>query len=92
MSAAGMIVNQFLGFTVQPSGVSNAGGAIYHFVTATLDKERRQSCRVDCAYKAEVASGDSFPYPIIEQDVDPPVPHRRRWKWWRELKRAVFRS
>lgn len=92
MSAAGMIVNQFLGFTVQPSGVTNAGGAIYHFVTATLDKERRQSCKVDCAYKAEVASGDSFPYPIVEQDVNPSVPERRRRKWWQELMRAVLGS
>jgi len=68
MSAAGMIVNQFLSLVIQPSGVLNSGGTIYHFVTATLDKEPRQACKVDCAYQAEIAMGDLFPYSVVAPD------------------------
>lgn len=66
MSAAGMILNQFLGFIIQPAGVQNVGATIYHFVTATLDRDPRQSCKLDCPYRSEIAAGDQFPYPIIQ--------------------------
>jgi hypothetical protein len=86
MSAAGMIMNQFLALTIQPCGVTNAGGTIYHFVTATLDKEPRESCKADCPYRAEVASADAFPYLIIEPDKPSPASETPRSSWWRKLK------
>nr|NUR36457.1 ThiF family adenylyltransferase [Sphingomonas sp.] len=92
MSAAGMIVNQFLGLTIQPCGVTNAGATIYHFVTATLDKEPLQSCKVDCAYRAEIGTGDSFPYPVFEQHVCSPAPPAPQVGWWRKMVRAVLSS
>ena len=90
MSAAGMIVNQFISFVIQPVGVSNSGATIYHFVTATLDKDPRLYCKLDCAYQAEVASGENFPYPIVEPDPDPRTTKTQRVGWWRKLMRTVL--
>jgi molybdopterin/thiamine biosynthesis adenylyltransferase len=91
MSAAGLMVNQFLSFVVQPAGVVNSGGTIYHFVTASLDKEPRQSCKVDCAYRAEIATGDTFPYPVVEADPDAELiePEEQPLNWWRKLTRFL---
>lgn len=91
MSAAGMIVNQFLGFVIQPAGVSNSGGTIYHFVTATLDKDPRQACRLDCPYKAEIAAGDTFPYPIVEPEPELGTPEQQPARWWRKFLRWFSR-
>ena len=65
MNAAGLMVLQFLSLVVQPSGLSDVGPQIFHFVTGTLDKDGLSACKPTCPYCNYIAFGDQFPFPII---------------------------
>lgn len=65
MNAAGLMVLQFLSLVVQPSGISDTGAHMYHFVTGTLDKDKLDSCKPYCLFKDHIGSGDRFPYRLI---------------------------
>lgn len=64
MNAAGLIVMQFLSLVVQPSGISDTGAQIYHFVTGTLDKGNLDRCKPNCLFKDHISDGDKFPFPL----------------------------
>ena len=65
MNAAGLMVLQFLSLVVQPSGLSDTGAQLYHFVTGTIDKASLDGCRPTCLFKDHIGSGDRFPYSLI---------------------------
>lgn len=65
MNAAGLMVVQFLSLVVQPSGVSDPGAQLYHFVTGTLDKDKLERCKSDCLFKEHIGTGDRFPFSLI---------------------------
>jgi molybdopterin/thiamine biosynthesis adenylyltransferase len=65
MNAAGLMILQFLSLVIQPSGVSDTGAHLYHFVNGALDKDNLEHCKPHCLFKDEIGSGDSFPYSLI---------------------------
>lgn len=65
MNAAGLMMLQFLSLVVQPSGISDTGAHMYHFVTSTLDKNKLDSCKPYCLFKDHIGAGDRFPYRLI---------------------------
>lgn len=64
MSVASLEVLQFLYMVVSPAGLSDPGAQIYHFVTATLDQDSRESCNSNCLYPSYVALGDDAPITV----------------------------
>jgi hypothetical protein len=65
MNAAGLLILQFLSLVVQPADISDPGAQIYHFVTGTIDKDRKLGCNQHCLYKEFLGFGDAFPYKVI---------------------------
>lgn len=65
LNAAGQMLLQFLSLTVQPSGISNTGAHLYHFVPGTLDKDGLTNCKSTCLFKNHVDTGDGFPFPLV---------------------------
>lgn len=65
MNAAGLMVMQFLSLVVQPSGISDPGSQLYHFVAGTLDKDKLARCKPNCLFKDSIGSGDQFPFHLI---------------------------
>ncbi len=65
MNAAGLMVLQFLSLVVQPSGISDNGAQLYHFVNGALEADRRYLCKQNCLFKEHFGKGDHFPYPLI---------------------------
>ncbi|MEO8393347.1 MAG: ThiF family adenylyltransferase [Chloroflexota bacterium] len=57
-SVASFEVLQFLSLIVAPSGLSNPGAQMYHFVTASLDKDELEVCKPNCLYPPLIAKGD----------------------------------
>jgi molybdopterin-synthase adenylyltransferase len=58
MSVASLEVLQFLSMVVAPSGISNPGSQMYHFVTGTLDTTIC-GCDDGCPYPSFTARGDT---------------------------------
>ncbi|MCR9066752.1 MAG: ThiF family adenylyltransferase, partial [Cytophagales bacterium] len=56
---AAMEVLHSLSMIISPSGLSNLGEKIYHFVTGTIDTERMK-CQKNCFFPPIVAKGDSL--------------------------------
>jgi molybdopterin-synthase adenylyltransferase len=56
--AAAMEMLQALSMVVAPSGMSNPGAQLYHFVTGTLEAEEEWTCRETCIFPGLVAKGD----------------------------------
>lgn len=65
MNAAGLMILQFLSMVVQPSGISDPGAQLYHFVTGSVDKENLEGCKDTCNYRKFIGYGDHFPFPVI---------------------------
>ena len=65
MNTAGLMILQMLSLVVQPSGVSNPGASMFHFVTQTLDKSDLHSCKQGCLFESYACSGDQFPFQVI---------------------------
>lgn len=65
MNAAGLMLMQFLSLVVQPSGISDTGAQLYHFVTGTLDKDKRDRCKPNCLFEDHIGYADHFPFPLI---------------------------
>jgi hypothetical protein len=57
MAAASLEVLQLLSMVVAPSGLSNPGAQMYHFVTGTLDRDE-STCEPNCIYTSWIAQGD----------------------------------
>ena len=57
LSAASFEVLQFLAMLVAPSGLSNQGAQLYHFVSGNL-AVTRDGCGASCAFPGIIAKGD----------------------------------
>ena len=57
LSAASFEVLQFLAMVVAPSGLSNQGAQLYHFVSGNLGVNR-EGCGAACAFPGIIAKGD----------------------------------
>ncbi|MCB0264655.1 MAG: ThiF family adenylyltransferase [Calditrichaeota bacterium] len=55
---ASMEVLQMLSLVISPSGISNIGQQIYHFVPGILDNEHTKTCHRNCFFQAIVGQGD----------------------------------
>jgi molybdopterin/thiamine biosynthesis adenylyltransferase len=64
LSVASFEVLQFLSLIVAPSGLSNPGAQIYHFVTSTLDKDELEECKPNCLFPSYIAMGDAAPIKV----------------------------
>ncbi len=56
---ASMEVMQFLSLFVSPSGVSNVGQQMYHFVPGILDKYTKLNCGENCFFQSIIGKGDN---------------------------------
>ena len=48
-----------LSLVIAPSGISDVGTQDFHFVTGTMDVDRRVCCEDYCPYPSLIAMGDS---------------------------------
>jgi ThiF family len=55
---ASMEVLQFLSLFISPSGISNIGQQIYHFVPGILDKKVETKCNENCFFQLNQGKGD----------------------------------
>ena len=73
LSVASMEVLQALALIVAPSGLSNIGEKLYHFVTGREDEPVLGACKPTCLYPSLTATGDRAPaswcarHPAAEQ-------------------------
>lgn len=77
MNAAGLMLLQFLSLIVKPSGLSNTGAQLYHFVNGTVDKESLNSCKPTCLFKDYIGYGDRFPYRLSTTGSSTKLPEVR---------------
>ncbi|RPG31142.1 MAG: ThiF family adenylyltransferase [Muricauda sp. TMED12] len=56
---AAMEVLHSLSMIISPSGISNIGEKIYHFVTGTIDSERKE-CASNCFFPSIISKGDAL--------------------------------
>ncbi|MYB88684.1 MAG: ThiF family adenylyltransferase [Proteobacteria bacterium] len=68
LCAAGMMVSQFLSMVVRPVGIGNPGVQTYHFATGMMDNDFEVQCNPGCLYLEHAATGDRFPYPVVDMD------------------------
>jgi molybdopterin/thiamine biosynthesis adenylyltransferase len=67
LSDASFEVLQFLSLIVAPSGISNPGAQMYHFVTACLETDELTACKPGCLYASYVGIGDSVPITVTSR-------------------------
>lgn len=101
LSAAAFEVLQMLSMVVSPSGISNPGAQIYHFVTGGLDADY-DACDENCPYPRLVARGDhsglgvTGRHPAAERARGERAAPRRGWRnpfsERLERLRSMFRS
>lgn len=65
LSLAALEMQQLLTMVIQPSGISDTGTAIYHFVDGSLDKILKLVCNSNCTKPDEIGSGDLVNYKLI---------------------------
>lgn len=87
LSDASFEVLQFLSMIVAPSGLSNPGAQMYHFVTADLEQDKREACTDNCLYPGYIARGDSATIKVTnrhlkaEQARADRQQYHRTWKY-----------
>lgn len=55
---ASLEVLQFLNLFISPSGISNVGQQMYHFVIGSIEQDKLQKCEPSCFFQAIIAMGD----------------------------------
>lgn len=96
LSVASFEVLQFLLLIVAPSGLSNPGAQIYHFVTSSLEADELTECKPNCLYPGYIALGDVAPIKVTgrhlaaenaraERRYVPQAWYTRMWNWLSSL-------
>lgn len=96
LSVASFEVLQFLSLIVAPSGLSNPGAQIYHFVTSSLETDDLTECNPNCLYPGYIAMGDAAPISVTGRHLAAENAraewrdvaqawYSRMWKWTRSL-------
>lgn len=67
LSAASFEVLQFLSLIVAPSGLSNPGAQMYHFVNSCLETHELIACKSGCLYPSYIALGDAAPISVTSR-------------------------
>ncbi len=82
--AASMEVLQALSMIVAPSGMSNNGAQVYHFVTGTMDRVEEWTCGKNCIFPTLVAKGDrtGMSFTGVHRVAEEARAARRKWGAW----------
>jgi molybdopterin-synthase adenylyltransferase len=99
LAVASLEVLQLLGMIVAPSGIANHGAQMYHFKTATLDRESQTSCDVGCFFPSVTAKGDragvvvTGRHEVAERARAERQTYRRSWRYrlanWLDRVRSI---
>ena len=88
LSVASLEILQFLSLIIAPSGISDPGAQMYHFVTAQLDTERHEGCKSECIYPSLLAKGDRSEIEVTsghsraEQAREERARYHKTWAYW----------
>jgi len=70
LNVASLQVMQMLSFVIRPLGIPNAGEQNYHFVSGTLDVEKKKiQCGKNCLYNKIVSMGDHAGWQILRTKI-----------------------
>ena len=80
MACASLQVLQMLNMVLAPSGLSNPGAQLYHFVGGYMEEPQFGHCDDECMFNELVGQGDTCRFPVTGirvpiENVDPPVQH-----------------
>jgi molybdopterin/thiamine biosynthesis adenylyltransferase len=69
MSAASLLVLQFLSMIISPMGIANVGEQNFHFIIGMMDVEQDAKCNKDCPYPILTAYGDRAKFVVTGRHI-----------------------
>jgi hypothetical protein len=84
--AAALETMQMLSMVISPSGASNPGAQIYHFVSGDVDKVGESACGQSCYFRSVIAKGDRVGISCIGEhhvaERERALRRNQRPSWW----------